>query len=104
VLIDTPPLLAVADAAALAPACDGVVFVSDVRRTTRSNVARAREQLERTRSLVLGAVVLDPARGEPSTPAAYGSSDWSRRTAKKERTPSKDPLNGRRAAGKEIPS
>jgi Mrp family chromosome partitioning ATPase len=88
----------------LAPACDGVVFVSDVRRTTRSNVARAREQLDRTRSLVLGAVVLDPARGEPSTPTAYGSSDWSRSAAKKALAAPKDPLNGRRAAGEEIPS
>jgi capsular exopolysaccharide synthesis family protein len=58
VLVDAPPLLAVADAAAFAPACDGVLLVV-TEATTRADVSMAQDQLECVRARMLGAVLLD---------------------------------------------
>jgi capsular exopolysaccharide synthesis family protein len=58
VLVDAPPLLAVADAAAFAPACDGVLLVV-TEATTRADVSMAQDQLECARARMLGAVLLD---------------------------------------------
>ncbi len=58
VLVDAPPLLAVADAAAFAPACDGVLLVV-TGATTRGDVSMAQDQLESVRARMLGAVLLD---------------------------------------------
>jgi non-specific protein-tyrosine kinase len=41
VLVDTPPLLPVTDAAAVAPAADGAILVCRFKRTTREQVGRA---------------------------------------------------------------
>ena len=56
ILIDTPPVLGVADASILAPLTDGVVFVTDAQKATRRAVADAREQLEAAGGQVIGAV------------------------------------------------
>jgi len=72
VLVDAPPLLAVADAAALAPACDAVLVVAAGGTTTRADVLRAREQLECVRATLLGAVLLDHEH-RSSSPASYQS-------------------------------
>src|SRR5439155_12608825 len=45
VIIDTAPILLVADSLAMAPLVDGVLFVADSAMTSRSAVAHAREQL-----------------------------------------------------------
>jgi succinoglycan biosynthesis transport protein ExoP len=58
VLVDAPPLLAVADAAAFAPACDAVLLVV-TGATTRADVSMAQDQLECVRARMLGAVLLD---------------------------------------------
>jgi non-specific protein-tyrosine kinase len=71
VIIDAPPLLAVADAAILAASCDGVLFVCDERSVTRKDIARAREQLERTRTIVLGAVLNNAHADGPRGYYAY---------------------------------
>jgi Mrp family chromosome partitioning ATPase len=56
VLIDTPPVLGVADASILAPMTDGVVFVTDAQKSTRRAVGDARQQLEAAGAQVIGAV------------------------------------------------
>jgi polysaccharide biosynthesis transport protein len=69
VLIDAAPLLPVADAATVAPACDAVLIVADARSTRRATVMEAREQLDRIHAPVLGAVLVN-ARGNGAKP--YG--------------------------------
>jgi capsular exopolysaccharide synthesis family protein len=58
VLVDTPPVLAVTDAAVLAPKVDGVLMVARAGQVARQQVARAKEALEAVKANVLG-VVLD---------------------------------------------
>jgi capsular exopolysaccharide synthesis family protein len=62
VLVDCAPLLPVADAAAVALACDAVLLVADSRFATRSQVSEARNQLDSMRATVLGAVLLKAER------------------------------------------
>ncbi len=57
VVLDAPPVLPVTDAAVLAPAVDGVLFVVDLRRTPREAARRARQQLEAVGARVVGVVV-----------------------------------------------
>jgi succinoglycan biosynthesis transport protein ExoP len=56
VLVDTPPVLAVSDAAVLAPQCDGVIVVVDATSTTRTAVKVMREQLEQVGCRILGGI------------------------------------------------
>jgi succinoglycan biosynthesis transport protein ExoP len=65
VLIDAPPLLAVTDAAALAPFADGVLFVTDSATTTRGSIKHALKALEALNAPLIGAVLnnFDPAKG-----------------------------------------
>ncbi len=59
VLVNTPPVLAVADAAILAPRMDGVLLVLRAGYTRRQHALAAKERLERVRARLLGAVLLD---------------------------------------------
>jgi capsular exopolysaccharide synthesis family protein len=72
VLIDSPPLLAVADARVLVPACDAVLFVADARSSTRADLSEARQELEWANAELLGVVMMnvpaDPTRRYPSHP------------------------------------
>jgi succinoglycan biosynthesis transport protein ExoP len=70
IIVDAGPLLPVADALAIVPACDAVLFVASARKATRGTMARAREQLARVDATVLGAVLLD-AREEEEIPPPY---------------------------------
>jgi capsular exopolysaccharide synthesis family protein len=64
VLIDTPPLLPVTDAAAVAPAADGVLLVTRFRRTTRDQVAAAVAAISAVSVPLLGTVFnMVPRRG-----------------------------------------
>jgi len=54
VLIDSPPLLPVTDAAAVAPATDGAILVCRFKETTRDQVAAAVEALDAVSARVLG--------------------------------------------------
>jgi succinoglycan biosynthesis transport protein ExoP len=56
VLIDTPPVLAVADASILAPLVDGTVFVLDGDHSSRSAMAQSRDQLENAGANLVGIV------------------------------------------------
>jgi Mrp family chromosome partitioning ATPase len=58
VLVDAPPLLADADAAALARACDAVLGVA-MPTTMRADIGRSREQLEHLRATLLGSVFIE---------------------------------------------
>lgn len=57
VIIDTPPLLAVADGAAVARWCDGVVMVTKGGVSTREAVKKAHDMLENVGARTLGGVV-----------------------------------------------
>jgi len=57
VLFDSPPVLAVTDAAVLATQLDGVVLVNDAGRTRRSLVQRAVEGLGKVNANLLGVVL-----------------------------------------------
>jgi non-specific protein-tyrosine kinase len=77
VLVDTPALLPVTDAAILAKACAGTVLVTRYGRTRREQVVRAVEQLRAVDVTLLGAVLngvpageLDADRGAPRRAAA----------------------------------
>jgi len=64
VLCDSPPVMAVGDAAALAALCDGVVLVIQVGRTAHDLLRRVVEQLEAVKGRILGVVLnrADPRR------------------------------------------
>jgi len=57
VLFDAPPVVAVSDAALLAPRVDGVLLVVDAGQTRRDWARRARAQLEKVNARVLGVVL-----------------------------------------------
>lgn len=57
VLFDSPPVLAVTDAAVLATQLDGVLLVSDAGRTRRAMAQRAVEGLRKVNANVLGVVL-----------------------------------------------
>jgi capsular exopolysaccharide synthesis family protein len=75
IIVDTAPLLAVADALAIAPRCTGTVLVVDAQRTTRNDLIAAKGLLERVGVTVLG-LVANRVRGSSRSGAyggAYGS-------------------------------
>jgi Mrp family chromosome partitioning ATPase len=65
VLVDSPPLLVVSDALAMAPLLDGTVLIARWRQTTREAVALAVAELARTETPLLGVVLnqVDLRRG-----------------------------------------
>jgi capsular exopolysaccharide synthesis family protein len=60
VVVDSPPVLAVADAVLFAAAADGVLFVARVGSTERHLVRLAVQRLRAVEARVLGAVLNDP--------------------------------------------
>ena len=71
VILDAPPVLPVADPAALARFSDAVVFVLDVQRTKRRSAERAIEMLQTTRAPILG-VVANRTSDPVQTYGSYG--------------------------------
>lgn len=57
VLLDSPPLLAVADASVLAGHADGTIMVIDSARTRAQVLRRAAQALRRTNTRIIGAVL-----------------------------------------------
>jgi capsular exopolysaccharide synthesis family protein len=57
IVVDTPPVLPVADAFEVAPEVDGVVLVYEVGRIGRGILNRAKVQLENLRANVLGVIL-----------------------------------------------
>jgi capsular exopolysaccharide synthesis family protein len=71
VLIDTPPIIAVTDAAVLAPKVDGVLIVINAGKTKRDLAVKARDMLRQVNAHILG-VVLNNAQIDKSAYAYYG--------------------------------
>jgi capsular exopolysaccharide synthesis family protein len=78
ILIDTPPVLGVADASILAPLADGVVFVTDAQKATRRAVGDARQQLEAAGGQVIGAVYNNIPAHDSRYGYAYGYGRYGR--------------------------
>lgn len=57
VLLDAPPVLGVADALVLAPLTDGVIFIADPSRSSRSHVTNAAQQLDQIQANIVGGVL-----------------------------------------------
>ncbi|MFC0560835.1 CpsD/CapB family tyrosine-protein kinase [Halalkalibacter alkalisediminis] len=57
IIIDTPPVMAVADASILANKCDGTVLVVSSGKTEREDVKKAKELLTKANAKLLGAVL-----------------------------------------------
>ena len=57
VLIDAPPVIAVADASILAPQTDGVILVLDAGSVPRQAAQQAKDQLDKVSTRFLGAVL-----------------------------------------------
>jgi capsular exopolysaccharide synthesis family protein len=73
ILIDTPPLLPVTDAAAVAPATDGVLLVCRYKSTTSDQLSRAKQALDVVSADLLGTVfTMVPSTG-PRAYAQYNS-------------------------------
>jgi Mrp family chromosome partitioning ATPase len=58
VLLDVPPLVAVADGALIAVHTDGVLLVASAGRTRRDQLARARGMLDNVGATVLGVALI----------------------------------------------
>jgi capsular exopolysaccharide synthesis family protein len=75
VILDTAPVLLVADALAIAPLADGVLLIVDAENTHRGAVIQAREQLEQVGAPLIGAVLnnFDPSKARSPYYGYYGS-------------------------------
>lgn len=71
IILDCPPVLAVADALVLAPMVDAVLFVADAEKTPRGAILQARAQLDQVGARLLGSV-LNGVEGGGSGYAYYG--------------------------------
>ena len=71
IIIDCPPVLAVADALVVAPMADAILFVANEQTTPRGAVIAARAQLDQVDARVLGAVLND-VEGKGTGYAYYG--------------------------------
>jgi capsular exopolysaccharide synthesis family protein len=71
VLIDSPPIIAVTDAAVLAPRVDGVLLVVNAGKTRRDLAVKARDMLRQVNATLLG-VVLNNASIDKSAYEYYG--------------------------------
>jgi len=69
VLIDTPPMMQIADARILAPLVDGVILVIGAGRTTRDAARAAKQRLTSDGIRLLGGIL---NRWDPKTASSYG--------------------------------
>ena len=76
VIIDSSPVLAVADTLSLASLADGVVMVVDSTSTTRQTLREAAEQLDQVGARIIGVVVnkAQPSK-RPRYTSTYGQDD-----------------------------
>ncbi len=98
VLFDTPPTLAVTDAAALATTVDGVLLVTDVGRSKRAALRQAAETLNRVDANLVG-VILNRASPGESGYYAYQYHIRDQRTARKAETPADSERTDARQVG-----
>src|SRR6185312_3503796 len=73
-IIDSPPLLIVTDAAILSSVASGTVLVIDAKRTRRDSARQAREALTKAGAHVLGALLNGlPPKDFPAYGGYYGT-------------------------------
>lgn len=72
VIIDTPPLLAVADPAAVARWANGVLLVTRAGVSTREAAGNAREMIDNVGARVIGVAIWDLGEGGASSGYDYG--------------------------------
>lgn len=72
ILFDTPPVIVVTDAVVLGTKVDGVLLVVSAGQTRREHALRAKEQLERVKVRLVGAV-LNNAPPDQSMGGYYGA-------------------------------
>jgi capsular exopolysaccharide synthesis family protein len=88
VIIDTPPLLPVTDAAVLASTVDGTVLVSRCARTTASQARQAADSLKAVGARLIGCVLnMTPTRGAD----AYTYYDYTSKGPQPPRRPRSEP-------------
>jgi len=73
IILDSPPLLSVADASAVARWADGVLLVSRARFSTKSNAERGRKILEQVGARLVGVVVWGVGLTRPGMGHGYYS-------------------------------
>lgn len=83
VILDSPPVLSVADADLLAPTADGVIVVVDAKHTKRASLAMAITSLEDAGGHIAG-VLLNRAKIDPDGAASYGQYLAPKRTSRHE--------------------
>ncbi|HFH8344332.1 TPA: tyrosine-protein kinase [Streptococcus agalactiae] len=71
IIIDTPPIGLVVDAAIIANACDGFILVTQAGRIKRNYVEKAKEQMEQSGSKFLG-IILNKVNESVATYGDYG--------------------------------
>ena len=72
VIVDTPPLVSVSDAALIAQSCDGAILVVRSGKTPRSLIRQSLGQLERSNCHLLGTVLNGVAVGTRAYGKYYG--------------------------------
>jgi capsular exopolysaccharide synthesis family protein len=90
VLIDSPPLLPVTDAAAIAPMTDGVLMICRFKQTTRSQVEMAASAVTAVTAPVLGTVFTMVPNSGPRAYAQYNSYYQVERFANAKPSPSRN--------------
>lgn len=75
VLIDAPPVLAVADAAILSSIVDGCILVVKSAKTKTEDIKHAKERLDKANARIVGTVLnaIDRSNGKYSYDAYYGN-------------------------------
>src|SRR5678809_766052 len=91
VLLDSPPLLAVTDAAVIATMVDGVILVIRTERTKRDAVRRALGHVRSVRGRLLGAVLNDVDMRSGAYYGSYGHYYYSYYGAERRNAP--DPVS-----------
>ena len=78
IIVDAPPMLAVADSLAIAPYCNALACVINVKKSTRSDVQEVSELLRRSNVPVAGFVVTDTESAQASLYGDIGAPKRSR--------------------------
>ncbi len=81
VIYDSPPVIAVTDAALLSKFSDGILLVLDYGRVTRDEAVEALEQLQKVQANVIGTVI----NGMPHSKAYYNGYNYYYGTSRSER-------------------
>lgn len=94
VIVDTPPVGAIVDAAVVAKSCDGAILVVSSNLATKQEVVAAKEQIEKSGCPMMGAVLNKVEMNRSSSKyyhrsmyTSYESKGYYRRTAEDQEKP-----------------